>query len=151
MTDDYINKMWDRIIEEEQVVSIEAEKGRVYVDDPSQAPDDADVQEGDQGGYFYVTDGGSSDSGGEDSEDSSDIYVPDNPSTEEIAGSAQELGEQLADNHEGEVTADTYDEVRQEAENALSGVDISPEDYEYFMQSVEDEFARRAEGEPGPL
>ncbi|AGM11636.1 hypothetical protein HCTV5_26 [Halovirus HCTV-5] len=71
MSDDYISKMWDRIIEEEEVVSVETEKGRVYVDDPSQAPDDANVQQGDQGGYFYETDGGSSGSGdGGDSEDS---------------------------------------------------------------------------------
>lgn len=64
MTDDYVDKMWGRIVEEEEVVSIETEKGRVYVDDPSQAPGDVNVQEGNQGGYFYVTDGGQEGGGG---------------------------------------------------------------------------------------
>lgn len=66
MGDDYINKMWDRVIEENDVVRVETEKGRVYVDDPSEAPDDVQVQEGDQGGYFYETGQTSSDSGGRD-------------------------------------------------------------------------------------
>lgn len=63
--DDYINKMWDRVIEENDVVSVETEKGRVYVEDPSAAPDDVQVQEGDQGGYFYETDGSSSSADGD--------------------------------------------------------------------------------------
>lgn len=33
-------------------------KARRYVSDPSDAPDDADVQEGPQGGYYYETEGG---------------------------------------------------------------------------------------------
>lgn len=39
----------------------EVEKTRVYVDDPSDAPDDVNVQQGDEGGYYYETSGGQED------------------------------------------------------------------------------------------
>lgn len=33
-----------------------AQKGRIYIDDPSEAPEDANVEEGAQGGYYYEYD-----------------------------------------------------------------------------------------------
>lgn len=42
-------------------------KGRVYVDSPEDAPDDASVEEGPEGGYYYESEGGSSEPS--DSED----------------------------------------------------------------------------------
>lgn len=38
-------------------------KGRVYVQSPEEAPENADVQEGGQGGYYYETGGGASEGG----------------------------------------------------------------------------------------
>ena len=47
----YIEELWNRNLN----------KGRRYVSDPSEAPDDVNVQQGEQGGYYYET-GGASDS-----------------------------------------------------------------------------------------
>lgn len=44
------------------------QKGRVYVDSPEDAPEDANVQTGEDGGTYYVTEG----SGDEESDDSDD-------------------------------------------------------------------------------
>lgn len=50
-------------------------KGRVYISDPSEAPDHADVREGPEGGYYYETGGeqGQDGQGGDDSS-TSDEY-----------------------------------------------------------------------------
>lgn len=51
------------------------EKGRRYVDDPSEAPEGVEVQEGPQGGYFYETDGASGDDRGTDRQQSGGEFI----------------------------------------------------------------------------
>lgn len=74
-------------------------KERVYVDDPSQAPEDVDVQEGQQGGYYYETEGGSGEGGdGGDGQDGGGGTVQD----EEADQAMQEMGidpQELVDDH----------------------------------------------------
>lgn len=56
MSRDYIEKTQKRALAE-FVESIGAEKGRVYISSPDEAPEDVNVQEGEQGGYYYESDG----------------------------------------------------------------------------------------------
>lgn len=59
------------------------EKGRVYISDPSEAPEDAQVHEGDQGGYYYETEDGGEE--GEDGDGGEEDGVP--YSSEEVVES----------------------------------------------------------------
>jgi hypothetical protein len=47
-------------------VVVEVDKGRVYIDSPDEAPDNVEVQEGEQGGLYYETDTGSSNDAGDE-------------------------------------------------------------------------------------
>jgi hypothetical protein len=120
MTDDYINKMWDRIIEEEQVVSIETEKGRVYVDDPSEAPDDVNVQEGQQGGYYYET-GGGGESGSSGVDGTEQAGVEEALTDEEVAFDYHDNGEITAavDSSDG-IGQESLDQIRDSGYSADS-------------------------------
>lgn len=67
MTDeDYVNRTI-----KEAVLS----KARRYVDDPSEAPEDVEVQEGPQGGYYYETEAAGGGGGEESGEDDSDSPI----------------------------------------------------------------------------
>lgn len=53
MSEDYIRDL----VESEAIEknTLREEKGRRYISDPSEAPEGADVQQGEQGGYYYET------------------------------------------------------------------------------------------------
>ena len=53
------------------IVKVSLDK-RTYISDPSEAPEGANVQEGERGGYYIEDDGGSGGSGGDDSYDEVD-------------------------------------------------------------------------------
>jgi len=57
-------------------------KGRVYISDQSEAPDDVNVEEGAQGGYYYETGGSTSDSEESDEGSSSRESDSDEPSVD---------------------------------------------------------------------
>lgn len=59
MRDEYLESLIGKTGKEFGIV-----KGREYIDDPSEAPDDAEVQEGPRGGLYFETTGGSDESGG---------------------------------------------------------------------------------------
>lgn len=53
------------------------DKRRVYIDDPSEAPQDVQVQEGDQGGYYYETGDASGEQTDDDTDDEEEFEAPD--------------------------------------------------------------------------
>lgn len=117
-------------------------KGRRYIDDPSDAPEDVEVEEGPQGGYYYETgdgdgggDGGDDGSGGSGSDRPFDVE-PSDLSDDELEQqhtvlSRLETEEREAGNGESaEVVAQLREEYEEEAEErgvnlGNSGVDES--------------------------
>lgn len=51
-----------------EAIRKQSRKGRRYINDPSEAPEGVEVHQGDQGGYYYETTGGSGEEGSEGGE-----------------------------------------------------------------------------------
>ena len=90
-------------IDVERIVRERVHKNRRYISDPSDAPDDANVQEGARGGYYYEV-GGSGGSGGSGGDGDSGVSIGDDATPEQmdqvtdtVSSVVDELGPQLRD------------------------------------------------------
>lgn len=125
--------------DEERTASKDTFKRRVYIEDPSEAPSDANVEEGQQGGYYYETDAGAGGGGS----DVPDVIDDAGFGPEYEDGSPEERAEMTVDvlDQEGEL-----DEVADQVEAEL-GIDSTEDpraseledDIEEYAQVVVDE------------
>lgn len=92
-------------------------KGRRYVDDPSEAPEGVEVQEGPQGGYFYETDA----TPGDDREDSGETQGPPEFEPAETVEQAEAFAQEhiLKSDEETETKVD-YGEMPIESVNVVN-------------------------------
>lgn len=96
----------------EAVSKYSVDKGRRYIDDPDDAPDDVEVQEGPEGGYYFETDDGGDEEDGEEGGEDGDQ-----------GGDTTNLDE------------DEWDEVETEVHNAFVGFDTLSRD---ILEAVKD-------------
>lgn len=96
----------------------ETMKGRRYIDDPSEAPEDAEVHEGDRGGMYYETEGTDRDTDGVDPDQGPDQQSP--PATQDdfqSPGGSTSSGSDVEEAIEsGEVDSVTINNVTYELE-----------------------------------
>lgn len=125
--DEYLNHVAERAIET-------LDKARRYVDDPSEAPEDADVQEGERGGYFYETESGdtttdapmpSGDSGGGGGQEPSDESGGSGEQSLGIADAESYLREFMAGSPH--ITPNGVDQWVNDLHSQTDG-DVTPED-----------------------
>lgn len=125
----------------------ETEKRRVYIGDPNEAPDWANVQEGQQGGYYYETDDSAEDQSYEEAQETLDEEMPGGHTVRDVAsGMASEAMDEMDggawEYHEPEEVADALeDRVRDWAQDNLNTeqevelfVDQALTDFENHLQ-----------------
>lgn len=112
-------------------------KRRVYIDDPSEAPEDVNVQEGDAGGLYYETGNGGGDVGEaslDDVEDALDVGFPEDPSDEVMDDAASEAAENLSE--VGDLS-DVDDELLADAAAEMAERDgLEPDEAREFGEAV---------------
>lgn len=121
------------------------EKGRRYVDDPSEAPDDANVQQGPSGGFYYETGGGSNVAGNQGDVTAVEDALED-VGRDRVTEAAEYAGpETVADAVMDEVGDDLTDA---QGEVLREGIEIMVQDY---RNSPEFEPAQDPSGAPSFL
>lgn len=104
-------------------------KGRRYISDPTDAPDDVEVQEGPQGGLYYETQGPSTDA--DMSDNGGEPFTPANSPEEAIAFAEEHIADEV--DFEGmeldainEVNEALFELTQQEALPGLESVEFVP-------------------------
>jgi hypothetical protein len=112
--------------------STDFRKGRRYIDDESEAPEDATVQEGSQGGLYYETGGGEDSSEEETEEDENDLSdMSQREQVQEIKDTLDpepEEFESFADNaaNRSQSAGQAYDEAYRDTQEQLQSMISQP-------------------------
>lgn len=157
--DPYLTKQRDEIAKEvlpdDHIVS----KERVYINDPSEAPEDAQVEEGPHGGYYYETGGGSGggDDGGDGGgglEDTGLGYEELIPDGGDGPGNIEQVERNLINSGVDESEIETFEEVLRDGgdlSEALTAVTDEETAREVLSQSGLDEGGDEGGEGGGPL
>ena len=122
---------------------------RTYINDPSEAPEGANVQEGQRGGYYYEDDGSGVSGGVTDSEIedtlteveslSSDVAMDDPDVADEVSDAESLIADAFSSFEEGESFGRGADLLSEAASNlSIAARDTEFEDFEERMTELRD-------------
>lgn len=160
MDDDYIDRIAQRGVEDLLEKMREISKGRRYISDPSEAPEDAEVHEGPQGGYYIETEGSGAvsspaEGGAPQAQDAvAEAIVgqemEDVMSQEMAVDLADALGEHLPDTlPEGETMTQVYDVMNAWANDRGVAEEIPMEDFENLAAAIGEAWNANAPDDSG--